>query len=989
MDDQRQRIAEDLAGMLEGEVRSDPLTIAMYSSDASLYEVAPWSVAFPRCVEDVAVLARYADESNLALIPRGAGTGLAGGALGSGIVVDFSRHMHRIERVDEETVRVQPGVVRSQLNRILAKHGRYFPPDPSNSEVTTVGGMLAMDAAGSHSVRVGSMRDHVQSVEMVLAGGQIIEFGNEALSILDQPAGSPSVRNAPSETTREFEVRRNFSSRLSSMLREHAATIAEHQPALIRNCSGYHLKNVLTSSHLAMPRLLVGSEGTLGAFTAATLHTALLPSHRGVTLLLFSHLDDAVRAVQVIAPLQPSACDLLDRRLLSLAREADPRFAEILAPAAEAALLVEQTGFDDAQVRLRMRMIRDAARALRIDMVVARESFKPDEVDFLWSLPSRVVSMLARLRGNTRPVPFVEDIVVPPVALSEFLRRAQRVLQKHRVTASLYAHAAAGQLHLRPFLPNPGPSEGPRIRQLASELYEIVFSVGGSISGEHGDGLARSEFVEKQYGPLYPVFQQIKELFDPHNVFNPGKIVNAPAEQSASDLRPDVSVGEMVELQLQWTSPEIRAEAAECNGCGVCKTHEDEFRMCPFFRVQSSEESSPRSKANIFRALGSPEMREEMLRSPEMKELTNLCFNCKQCQLECPSHVDIPHLMLEARASHVAANGLSRADWILSRAHSFGMVASRFSWLVNRFLSRPLARWAIEKTIGIARQRKLPRFTGRPFLKRIPKSVSRTPELKQTPRPVIYFVDHYANYHDPELAQAFIAILFHNGIPVYVPPQQTVSGMARISAGDLESAREIALENIRLLGGFARDQFTIVCTEPAAALCLREEYPRLLEHPDVPAIADQTMEAGAFLADLHQRGRLRTDFNPLDLDVGYHQPCHLKALAGDQSLRELLSLIPELRVRTIEKGCSGMAGTFGLTSENYATSIRIGWDLISEMRDATLDAGCTECSSCKIQMEQGTSTPTIHPLKLMALAYGLMPEIRDRLQQSRRKLVVT
>lgn len=989
MDEQRQRIAEDLAGMLEGELRCDPLAIAMYADDASLYHIPPLAVAFPRCVEDVVALARYADHANLSLIPRGAGTGVAGGALGGGIIVDFSRHMHRIERVDAETVRVQPGVVRSRLNRVLAKHGRYFPPDPSNTDVTTVGGMLAMDAAGSHSVRVGSMRDHVQSIEMVLADGHVIEAGNEPLSILDAPRPQ-SVDQAIAEVmSADVDTKRQIVSKLSSLLREHAATIEQYQPPLIRNCSGYFLRSILNESHLALARMLVGSEGTLGAFTAATLHTAPVPAHRGVILLLFSQLETAVQAVQVIAPQQPSACDLLDRRLLSLARESDERFAEIISPAAEAGLLVEQTGFNDAQVRLRIRMIRDAVRALRVDAVVAREGFKAEDVEFLWSLPSRVVSTLTRLRGTTRPLPFVEDIVVPPAALNEFLRRAQRVFQKHEVTASLYAHAAAGQLHLRPFLPGPTPREGARIEQLAGDLYEIVFSVGGSISGEHGDGLARSSFVKRQYGPLYGIFQQIKDLFDPHNVFNPGKIVNAPAGQTGADLRPSIEDPEVVELQLQWSTAEVRAEAARCNGCGVCKTQEPEQRMCPFFRIEPREEASPRSKANVFRALGTLAIDEEVLRSPEMKELTSLCFNCKQCQLECPSNVNIPQLMIEAKGSHVAANGLSRADWILSRAHSFGMVASRFSWIVNRLISRPLSRWVLEKTIGIARQRKLPRFAGRPFLKRLPKSISRAPELSQNPRPVIYFVDHFANFHDPELAQAFVAVLFHNGIPVHIPPHQTVSGMAMVSAGDLEAAREIAEQNVRLLAGFARDGFSIVCTEPAAALCLRDEYPRLIDHPDVHAIAEQTVEAGAFLSELHQAGRLRTDFSPLNLDVGYHTPCHLKALQPHQALRDLLSLIPDLRVHTIEKGCSGMAGAFGLTREHFKTSIRIGWELISEMRDADLDIGCTECSSCKIQMEQGTTTPTIHPLKLLAYAYGLMPEIRDRLQPSRRKLIVT
>jgi Fe-S oxidoreductase len=371
-----------------------------------------------------------------------------------------------------------------------------------------------------------------------------------------------------------------------------------------------------------------------------------------------------------------------------------------------------------------------------------------------------------------------------------------------------------------------------------------------------------------------------------------------------------------------------------------------------------------------------------------MKHLASLCFNCKQCELECPSNVNIPRLMIEAKAAYVTANGLKRADWILSRAHSLGAVGSTMAFLSNWMIRHPTARWVMEKLLGISRHRKLPLFARRSFLRSL-RSESTLGESKAHNRPVVYFVGDYANYYDPELSQAFVAILRHNDIPVIVPRDQTSSGMAMISAGDLDAARDVALTNLRVLGDYAREGIPIVCTEPSAALCLKQEYPALLEHPDVQLVADQTVEAGTYLAGLHARGKLKTDFSSLDLDAGYHTPCHLKSLSGESPLARLLALIPDLRLHTIDKGCSGMAGAYGLTSENFQTSLKLGWDLISRMRDGDLTIGTTECASCKIQMEQGTTIPTLHPLKLMAYSYGLMPNIANKLQKTTRKLIVS
>lgn len=995
-------LQEDLSDSFEGELRTDDATRALYSTDASLYQILPAAVAFPKTTNDVSVLAQYASENNIALIARGSGTGLAGGCLGSGIVVEFSKYMNRILSTGMDTVRVQPGATRDQINRHLKPQGRYLAPDPSNSAISSIGGMIGVDAAGSHAIRVGSIRDHVQSVQSVLIGGQVLELGVEPVKPKDHPEiavvasnddssdgfGRPVALSDPirspaqlTAATRKMELVQQ----LQQVLNQSVALIKQHQPPLLRNCCGYHLRNILSRECINFPRLLTGSEGTLAITTEATLHTLPLPAAQGMLVVMFNSMAAAVDAMQQLLVLEPAACDLLDRRLLSLGRDIESRFHNIVDPIAEAGLFIEFVGSSEHEVAQRVSDAQAILRTQSGEHSVTVKTADADEVEEIWKLPSAVVPLLAGLKGASRPLPFVEDIAVPPETIAEFLKRAQRIFQKHEVTATLYAHAASGQLHLRPMMPLPKKGEGDQLEAIARDLYRHVKEVGGSISGEHGDGLSRTAFIRSQYGALYRVFKEVKNIFDPQHLLNPNKIITDDGKLTVKNLKPITMSPESRTAPsagllpiLSWSAETAVEAALRCNGCGSCRKIETSSRMCPFFHVDPSEATSPRAKANLLRHLALADRPDDLLADPAMQEVAESCFNCKQCEIDCPSEVDIPHLMLELRAQRVAHDGLSRGDRTVSRFHMYSRLASRFPRVMNRLLKLRVFRKTVQRMTGIDARRRLPRFAKRPFLKSATvTSEYNVPDPTSAIPTVVYFVDYFANQHDTALAEAFVRILRHNGFHVFVPPQQRVSGLSLVNVGDIEHARAIANANLDLLGPLAFEGLPILCSEPSAALCLNREYPLLTKHEFRDVVSSATRDAGEFLAQLHEVGKLKTDFTELKLKLAYHVPCHVKRKSEQPPLRQLLDLIPGLEVTDLEKGCSGMAGSYGLATEHFDKSLQIGRPLIDALKELDVIAGISDCSGCRMQMEQEGNRPTVHPIKLLAYAYGLMPSLES------------
>ncbi len=1004
MDQERQRVEADLRGQLEGDILCDDVFLQMYACDASIYEIRPLGVVRPRGVADVVATVQYAAEHGLPIHARGAGTGLAGESLGAGLVIDFSHYMRRIISIADDQARVQPGVIHATLNRQLLRVNRQFGPDPSTRSVTTMGSVLALDGSGSHWMKYGSARSKTISMQVVLADGEVMEVSTHAVHDPHEETAHPR--------------RAELTKKVSGLITRSTAMLANHRPKSAVNRSGYHLYDVLEDGKLDMAKMLVGSEGTLALITEATVHTDPVAAHRGMALLFFDRLDWAARAAVEIPSMDAAACDLMDRRLLTIARETDPRYEKIIPASAEAMLLVELQDENDNDLRTRMHQLVNRIQRRRRLAFDSRVTLEDAERNLYWRIARRVVPTLYQLKGSTRPIPFVEDIAIPPNILPAFLVRVQNVLKSHKLTASLFAHAGHGQLHLRPFIDLSNPGDVARMHDFAIDLYNEVKQAGGTISGEHGDGLSRTWYAEKQHGPLVNVFRRLKDIFDPDGILNPGKVISSNAQQVHHNLRrtsqlyfsqkSGVSPGKIsdagtsngavaeaappksqnMQPLLVWDEDELSYATRSCNGCGRCRTQSPIERMCPIFRVAPAEEASPRAKANLLRGVLTGALPAEELSGDSLKALADLCVNCHQCRLECPASVDIPKIALEAKAQYVATNGLHPRDWFIANLDTVARWASMIQPVANWALGNRTMRWLLEKTTGVAQGRKLPQLAPRSFM-RIAHRRRLTRPTRRTGRKVVYFVDTFANWFDVRLAESLVEVLEHNGVAVFVHPGQKPSGMTSIALGSIDKARRLAQHNTRLLAEAVRQGYHVIATEPAAALCLQHEYTNLLDDDDAKLVAENSSEACDYLFALHQTGQLELDFRPLNTTLGYHEPCHAKAISTAGSAEQLLRLIPGLNVRRVEQGCSGMAGAYGLKRENYRNSLRAGWGLISEIRQPDISAGATGCSACKMQMEQGAAKPTIHPLKMLSLAYGLSNNSDDLFLQRPSELFVT
>ncbi|PYS96394.1 MAG: hypothetical protein DMF50_04710, partial [Acidobacteria bacterium] len=755
-------VGAELRRIVEGEVLFDTLHRDLYSTAACIYQVTPLGAVVPRHEGDVRAVLDYARRHRIPLTARGAGSGLAGQSLGRGIILDFSKHFRRIGPIDPvaSTVRVQPGVVQAQLNRVLRRQGLQFAPDPSSSAWCTLGGMIANNGGGSHTIRYGATRENVVSLRVLLADGGLIETAS-------MPRGAPSGSDPQAR----------LAAGLEAIAERHRDLIQARAPKTRRNASGYALREAV-AGRVDLAQLMVGSEGTLGLILDATLRVVPLPKVKATALVLFDDLQKAGAAVVEILAARPSAVELLDRTFVEVIREADPGAGGGLPAGTEAILIVELDG--DEPLEVQARLARLAARLTGRERLASevRSGVRPEDTAKIWAIRKAASPILSRREGTLRNTRFIEDAAVHPERMAEFVGRLRALLAKYELKAAIFGHAGDCNLHCNPMMNQKDPRDLRTMEAVAEEFVDLVIGLGGSLSGEHGDGRLRTPYLRRAYGSLVDVFAEVKALFDPQGLLNPGIIVHDGSYGLTDDLRYGASY-RRVATSTPLDDERWQREIEKCHGCGAC-TH-----YCPVALETGDEAASARAKANLLRAVISGRLEPGVMATPGFKGVMDLCVNCRLCHSECPTAIDIPGMAILAKEVYVRSRGKPLVDRLLTASGPVLRLGTVMAPLANAALRSAPLRRAVERLTGLAARRRMEPLAGRPLRPRVPS-------LDPEGRRVAYFHGCFGGYQDVDNeGRPAIDLLEALGCTVAVPPQECC-GVAAITHGHLDEVRAAA-----------------------------------------------------------------------------------------------------------------------------------------------------------------------------------------------------
>jgi FAD/FMN-containing dehydrogenase/Fe-S oxidoreductase len=937
-------IGAELARLVAGPVHIDVYNRVAFSTDASIYRILPQCVVSPNDAADVAAVVNYARQNNIPVAPRGAGSGLAGESLTAGIVIDVRRHMNRILQTapDGSWVRVQPGVVLDELNAHLARWGRKIGPDPSSANRAVLGGVVANNATGAHSLQYGYIADYVQSLNCILADGSPAELVNNT---------------QPGETDAAAQLAR----RCDDLLADKQALIEAAQPKTKRNRCGYSIRGIIHDGTVDLARLMAGSEGTLAVFTDITLRTVPVPKAKGLVQFEFASFKTMAKAIGRIVSSGASACELMDRTLMDMARAAFPKYRDVLPADCAATLLVEQVGDNAATVAAQLDQTVSAVGDLALRSVKVLDEARQA---MLWKSRKDAVPLLNRQKGLSHPVAFIEDVSVDYARLDEYIAGLQAMAGKYDIPMAFYGHAGDGELHIRPYMNLQKESEVARMQQMAREVFTLAWSLGGSISGEHADGLLRAAFIRDQYGSdYYDLLKGVKAIFDPAGILNPGKILSDDPDIMGKNLRAAVLAGaDDFRTDLNFEPDEFRFEVDQCNGCGVCLAAGSGTRMCPVFRGAGDELATTRAKANLLSAWIAGGKSGVDFDPKQLKQMLSLCVNCKMCSIECPAGVDVSKLVIEARTQLAKRSGFAAAELALAHNRLLSVVASTFAPLSNRVLALGITRWLLQKCLGFDRHRRFPKFDRGSLLRKAKQYLAQQMPIADPVDRVVYFVDSFANYNDHALGFAVLDVLHRLGVEVAVPKQRPVP-MPAFVYGNLKTARRDMGYNLKHLVPFVKQGYKVVCSEPSAALFLRDELRLIIDTPDARLISENTVELMDYLSK--QNPETPNAHKTPTLKYAYHAPCHLKALRTASVSIDLLQQAG-LNVVDINGGCCGLAGTAGMQRKNHTLAEAIGGRLSGAIADTDADIIVTECAACAMQIQHLTRKPVIHPIKLLA-----------------------
>lgn len=946
-------LIEDLnqAGL---ECAGDRVTRILYSTDASIYQIMPVAVTWPKDTSQVAAAVEIARKYSLPVLPRGGGSSLAGQAIGKALILDLSRYMNKVQDFipQERTVAVQPGVVLGTLNRQLAEEGLTFGPDPASADRATVGGVLGNNATGAHSILYGMAHDHLLETEAVLSDASVVQFKGHSESELASLGKGNSLAG---KIYRE----------VPALLTQYQAEIAANFPKTFRNVAGYNLRALAAQEALNPGTLLVGAEGTLGIITAARLNLVPLPGYQVLYLLHFDELRAALACVPDILESGPSAVELIDRMLIRLAR-ANPAYRSLLNTIQgdpEGVLIVEYQG-DELEPLLEKKA--ELTHLGSISTLI-----EPEEQDKIWKARKVGLGILQSQRGDAKPTTFIEDSAVPVEHLADYALELRDFAEEIGIgEIAFYAHASAGCLHIRPQVNLKSPQGIRQMRSLAEKSLSLVIQFGGTTSGEHGEGIARGEFSGQLFGPqLTRAFQELKEIFDPEYLLNPGKIVNPPKMDQVDLLRYGPHYQALYKPQdtlLSFESDQGFDRAVEmCNGAGVCRQLEGGV-MCPSFQATHDEQHSTRGRANMLRAALTGKLGSQGLTSQELYQTLDLCLSCQACLNECPSTVDMSKLKAEFLYQYYQAQGVPFRSWFFANIAGVSKLVQPFSGLVNPLLNSPFTR--LISLLGIHPDRSFPAFARQTFSQWYWKN--RASGMTAGKPKAVFFHDTYLEYNYPHIGQALVKIFEKAGLDLIVLKGKVDSGRPAYSKGVLDKAQALAKVNLELLLPYAEDGIPIIGCEPSVVVMLTKEYQDLVPGDPSHKVAEVATLAEDFILQKMKAGRAHFQFDNQPRQILYHGHCQQKANFGTESTLALLSSIPGSTLEEVEAGCCGMAGAFGYESEHYPLSLEIAeLALAPRIREAKPETIiCASGTSCREQIAHTTERKALHPLEVFASA---------------------
>ncbi len=988
-------IERELGPLLEGEVRTDPITLALFSTAACIFRRKPIAVVAPRTATDVARTITYAQAQGIPVTPRGGGSSLAGQALGPGIILDFSAYMNRTLEVDPERrlVRMEPGAIHTRVQRAAAPHGLRLGPDPSSGDFCTIGGNVGTNAAGAHTLRHGATKESVLALSVVLYDGTAVTLSEGGA------AGSATWPRLERE--------------LVEILRRGAPAFQPERIKANKNSAGYDLWGAWIPgdpvSSIAPRfdpiRLIVGSEGTLGVVTEVTMRLVPKPKATAVALLYFPSWMDASEAVLEARRMGASAVEAMDHTFLAFVREYRADLRDLVPETFVAGILVEFEGDSDAEARTGLAALEEWVAPRRGRVLDFRAARTAEERAALWAVRRAALPLVYRASPVEKPMNFIDDTAVPVERLGEYIEGLRAIFAKQKTRYVIFGHAGNGNVHVVPLMDPHEATFVPRMAAMTEEAFELTWRLGGTITGEHGDGVLRAPYLRRQYPRSYPVMAAIKSVLDPDGILNPGNVISKETVFPERYLR---FTNDFVRTGTVFDEPDYRAMIELCHGCGTCRDY------CPVGSTTLREPHTARAKSVLLLELIRGELSRDLLTEKPFKEVMDSCFNCKLCLTECPSQVDIPGLAIAARKEFVELHGMPLRNWVLGKAEKVGQVASLVPGLANLAVGNPLERAAREQVGHIAGRLDLPRFrrsfaTGDEASKRaltlpltpagpapqgshVPGAPHGThgpaPHGSHGPAPhgrlgpipprevpltkrVAYFAGCFARFHDPEgEAVATVKVLEANGIEVIVP-EQHCCGIALITMGAERSVRADAERNLRVFLPLVDRGFTVVASAPSCGLALIEDYPRILGSDEARRLADHTIDVHQYLWRLYLRGELRTDFRPVPLSVVYHNACHSVAQGITEEPIRLLKLVPGVDIRPIEDSCCGIAGTYGMRAENYDRAMAIGDRLFHEIDRSKAEAILTGCGTCNIQIAHGMKRPVVHTMEILRRAYGI------------------